>query len=191
MAIVTIAVEGSIDEVVARRLLEKTGHSAGPVYGRTGKGEIDRAIRGYNKAAKFLPWFVLRDLDTDGCVRQLVATLLPDRERKMVFRVAVHEVEAWLLADRAAFAKYFGVSETRVPENPDTIADPKQAIVNIAPSSRFRTIREGMVPRSNRGVGPGYDDILIEFVQTEWNILRAQRASDSLARCVRALESLS
>ncbi len=192
MAVVSIAVEGNVDEAVARVLVAKAGHQAGPVYGRSGKSAIDKAIRGYNEASKFSPWFVLRDLDEDRCLVQLRDQLLPRPNPRMAFRIAVREVESWLIADRSALARHLGISEVRLPAKPDDEPDPKRAIMIASRDSRSRSVREGMNPGddSSRAVGPGYDDILIEFVHNSWNPTRACRNSRSLAKCVRALEHL-
>src|SRR5437899_1532862 len=105
MATVTIATEGSTDVGVLRRLLHFTGHEVGPVHGLVGKGGINRNIAGYNNAARFAPWLVVRDLDNDAaCPAALVANLLPQPAAFMRFRIAVREIEAWLIADAEALA---------------------------------------------------------------------------------------
>ena len=39
--------------------------------------------------------------------------------------------EAWLLADRANFARYFGVSLDRVPPDPEALPHAKQALLGL------------------------------------------------------------
>lgn len=113
----------------------------------------------------------------------------------MVFRVAVRAIEAWLLADRERIAAYLGVSLHSVPALPDALADPKQALVNLARKSRRRAIRDELVPRegSGRQVGPAYSSRLQDFVlhpADGWRPEVAAGNSDSLARCIRAIERL-
>ena len=104
---VSVVVEGFVDEAVALRLLEHVGACPGPIYGKGGKERIRRGIRGYSEAAKLAPWFVLVDLDQEEeCAPALVSSWLPVGTRDLCFRVAVREVEAWLLADRPGIARF-------------------------------------------------------------------------------------
>ncbi len=54
--IITAAVEGIVDEAVARRLIVHVGGSVGSVYGKSGKTDLRKKIKGYNKAAQHAPW---------------------------------------------------------------------------------------------------------------------------------------
>lgn len=100
--IVSGAVEGDIDEAVLRRLLDLVGAKAGPVHGKNGKAQLLQRLRSYGQAARFSAWFVLVDLDHDAsCAPGFVSRWLPEPvSDTLCFRVAVREVEAWLLADR-------------------------------------------------------------------------------------------
>jgi hypothetical protein len=192
----SLAVEGLIDEAVASRLASYTGFETGPVFGRRGRAAILAALPGYNSAARHTPWLVMADLDTDECAPQLVRTHLPNPSLLMRFRVPVTEVESWLLADRARMARYLAVPETAVPGDPDSLANPKQVLVNLARRSRSRRIQSLMVPapRSRGTTGPGYTSALSEFaVRTDesgWRPDIAATASDSLDRAMRSLVSL-
>ena len=190
---ITAAVEGNVDEAVVRRLIEHVGGSPGPVYGRNGKDYLRQRITSYNQAARRLPWVVLIDLDHDAeCAPPLRSTWLPAPSPYMCLRVAVRQVEAWLLADRERVAKFLSVSTSRIPYSPESVEHPKNAMVEIARSSRRRDIREDMVPRtgSGRSVGPAYTARLIEFViskGTGWRPEVAARNSVSLDRSLRCL----
>lgn len=192
-----VAVEGDIDEHVARRLLSLGGVGAVAVYGREGKARIRNSLNGYNQAAGRAPWFVLVDLDNDDdCVREFVESWLPQPANNMVFRVAVREVEAWLLADQERVAGFLGVSQALVPRDPEGLADPKQALVNLARRSRKRRVRESLVPStaSGRSQGPAYTSELIRFVtdlEDGWRPEVARARSESLDRCIRALGYLT
>ena len=75
------------------------------------------------------------------------------------------------------------------PHDPDSVDDPKRALVNLARRSRRRAVRDEIVPRegSGRSVGPLYTTRMIEFVQNKaagWRINHALGVSDSLNRCV-------
>ena len=164
--------------MVLERLVAEAGASLDEVYGGKGKAALRASIRGYNNDARFRPWVVLVDLDDDfDCAPLLVSTWLPKPSRLMRLRVAVRELEAWLLADRERIASFLGVRVSRIPLKPDEVADPKRLLVSLAQGSRRKRIREDMVPRpgSGRSVGLLYNSRLYEFIAKFW---RADRASE-------------
>ena len=109
--IFSAAVEGPTDEAVLRRVIEHHGATLGTVYGKAGKSALLRQLRGYNQAAGMQPWIVLVDLDHDAdCAPPARARWLPQPAPNMLFRIAVREVESWLLADREALASFLGVA---------------------------------------------------------------------------------
>ncbi len=192
-AVISAAVEGPLDEAVLQRLVLNAGALLGTVYGKKGKQHLLDKIGGYNAAAQHNPWIVLIDLDSDGpCVGSLRQTWLPHPAPYMCFRVAVKEVEAWLLADRENVAAFLGVALSKVPLKPDTEPDPKLTIVNLARGSRKRDIREGLVarPGSGRVVGPAYTSYMIEYVATSWHPEAAIANSPSLGRCLICIQRL-
>lgn len=191
--VVTLAVEGPVDVPVARRILATVGLEAGPVHRQGGKMGLDKKLHGFNCAAAFSPWLVLRDLDHDEpCAGALVARLLPEAATRMCFRIAVRETEAWLLADRDRIAAYLSVPASLVPSEPERLDDPKQALINLARKSRKRILREDLVPLegSTAQVGPGYLAQVSEYVSGPWRPEVAARTSQSLARCLAALHRL-
>ena len=114
----------------------------------------------------------------------------------MCCRVAVHAVEAWLLADRERLAHFLSVAPSKIPNMPEAIPNPKLALVDLARRSRRRDIREDMTPRpeSGRKVGPAYVSRLIEFVEDRergWRLEIALKYSDSLVRCLRSMQRLA
>jgi hypothetical protein len=187
---VSCAVEGDLDEAIARRLLDHCALDAGAVYGRMGKSHLRESIHGYAFAARRGPWFVMVDLDEEAaCAGELVAAWLPDPPTLLKLRVAVREAEAWLLGDRANLARFLNVSRDLIPRNPDAVSDPKAMLVGIASRSRTRATREGLPPRegSGRSIGPLYVAELARFVRSPWDVDAAAAESVSLARCLRAL----
>ena len=192
-AVVTAAVEGDIDEAVVGRVLERTGFSLGRVHGRLGKARLLAALPGYNNAARYAPWMVLVDLDRDcDCAPNCVRQWLPVASQEMCFRAAVRAIEAWLLADTERMAEFLGVSENRMPRNPDELDDPKQALINLARNSRYSRVRLDLVPSvgSGRKVGPLYNARMVEFVEDRtdgWRVDEAANVSESLARWINRL----
>lgn len=193
LIVVSSAVEGIVDEAVVRRLLEQTGAKLGKVYGKNGKSSLRQRLAGYNQAARFSPWIILVDLNHDAdCVPPFCKAWLLNPAPYLCFRVAVREVEAWLMADRENLARFLGTSIARIPRDPEGLDDAKREMINLAGHSKRREIREDMVPRpgSRRSVGPAYPSRLIEFVTSHWRPEVAQQNSDSLRRCLRRLAEL-
>jgi len=191
---ISAAVEGIVDEAVVRRLIAHAGGTPGAVYGRQGKSLLRQRIAGYNNAAQRVPWIVLVDLDRDAdCAPPLRNAWLPQPASHLCFRVAVREVESWLLADVERLADFLGVSRSRVPAQPESLNDPKETLVNLARTSRRRDIREDLVPRPEGGrrVGPAYSSRLIEFVSGRWRPEIAARRAESLRRAIACLTRLA
>ncbi len=165
--VLTGVVEGLLDQAVLRRLVGETDATLGQVHGLQGKDRLLKQLNAYNQAAKSAPWVVLVDLDRDAeCAPPCCRRWLPDRAPRMCFRIVVRAIEAWLLADREGLASFLGISVSPVPRQPETIDDPKLALVGLARRSRRRKLREDMVPeQGGRAVGPRYRDRLTEFVE--------------------------
>jgi len=191
-----LLVEGPTDEAVGRRLLAATGHLPGTCYGRRGCTFIQRSIAGYAQRARFgAPMLALVDLmDFEyECAPSLALALLPNRPDLLLLCVVVRELESWILADRDGIADFLGVSKALVPATPETLADPKRTLVNLARRSRKRLIREAMVPLPgmSASIGPGYVLEVQHFVDQHWNLNRARAASRSLNRCLERLQALA
>jgi len=194
--VISSAVEGSVDEAVIKRLIAEAGGETGPIYGKNGKSQIKQRLNGYNNAAYHSPWIVLVDLNHEAdCAPPMKTAWLPKPAPRMCFRIAVKEVEAWLLADRERFASFFRVRISDIPVSPESIDDPKEEVVELAKKSRSRDIRQDMVPRpgSGRKIGPAYVSRIIEFVsdrQRGWRPNHAVQSSDSLRRCLMRMREL-
>ena len=188
--IIPFAVEGIVDEAVAQKLIIEAGGCPGTVYGKTGKAFLRRKIQGFNSAAMTWPWLVLVDLDNDAeCAPPFCAQWVPDPALHLCFRVAVREVESWLMADAESLAAFLGVNPNMIPMDPEYLEAPKREMVNLARRSRRQVIKKDMVPRegSGRTVGPAYSSRLIEYVQNSWRPDEACRQADSLRRAIACL----
>ncbi len=190
------AVEGIVDEAVLYRLASFVGASIGVVYRTNGKQRLLKNLQGYNKAAQFTHWVILVDLDHDAdCAAAFKTARLPETAPYLCFRIAVREIETWLLADRERIARFLSISLTDVPLNPESLERPTRTMVDLARKSRRSAIREDMVPRpgSGREVGAAYPSRLIEFVSDEqsgWRPEVAALASKSLRRGIDCLSKL-
>jgi hypothetical protein len=186
-------VEGPADEAIVRTLADAGGFAVGPVFVKGGKKNLDPKLRAYAAAALHGPWLVLRDLDHDaGCAPDLIRARLPESPPNLLFRIPVRSVEAWLLADREALARYVSVPVTAVPSRPEELDRPKRTLVDLARRSRSRSIRHDMVPAEGTSaeVGLGFTARIIDFATDHWSPTRAAERSDSLARCLEALREL-
>jgi hypothetical protein len=107
----------------------------------------------------------------------------------LVFHIAVREIEAWLLADARNLPRFLGCPPKGVPDNPESLADPKAFLIDLARRSRFREIRDRVAPRpgSTAQQGPDYNACLGEFVATSWDVTEAQKRSRSLRQAVRRI----
>lgn len=193
---VNLATEDELSEIVLRRLLALTsrGYHVGTVYRRGGFGYLRRTINGWNTAAKGSPFVVLTDSDNSPCPSALIRSWLTSPlHSNLIFRVAVREVESWLLADTGNFAKFLGVEEFRVPAHPDEIPDPKEALMELARRCRSSDIRGRLLPRrgSTAEQGPDYNGCLGGFVAKEWDARSAARQSPSLAKAMKRFETFT
>ena len=187
-------VEGPTDEAVARKLLAGTGHSFGTCYGRRGCTFIRDKIGGYSQRARFgAPLLAMVDFMDFGyeCPPSLAGALVPSRPDLLVLSVVVRELESWILADRQGIAEFLNVSIALVPDNPESLPDPKQALINLARRCRKRAIRDALLPEAgiSATVGPGYAVEIQRFVAQSWDLARARAASLSLDRCLKRLEA--
>lgn len=202
MVPVTIVSEDILSEFVLRKLLmesnvDYTVTAALPSRDRAGSGAgssyIETRIAGFNRAAERLPWVVLLDLDRRPCVVEYRNRLLPSgAARYMVLRIAVTEVESWLLADTKAIATFFSVASHRIPNEPDTLPDAREALLNLARKGRCsRQIREAVLPHfPGASHGPDYNGTMMAFVEQHWSRDRAATSSPSLNRAIAALDRM-
>ncbi len=112
-----LATEDELSETVLLKLLSETGrYSVGQTYRQGGFGYLKRTISGWNAAAVGTPFLVLTDLDEAACPASLLRSWLPTPPHpNLIFRVAVREVESWLLADSDHLASS---SESRANDSP-------------------------------------------------------------------------
>jgi hypothetical protein len=191
--LLTLAGEGDVDIAVLERVAGACSRVTGVRYSCQGKSALIRRLPGFNEAARRTPWMVVADLDCEPCAAGHARQLLPHPAPGMCFRLAVREVEAWILGDAPGVAGLLSINETRVPTDPDGLPDPKRAFVDLARRSRSRTVQHDLVPRSRSGreVGPAYVSRLIDFIGGSWDPQRAREASRSLDRAMRRLVDLS
>lgn len=180
-------VEDIIQEQILLKIFKKyrpdlTLYSA---LGKKGNSYIRDKIRGFNEASKHLPFVVVTDLDRSPCPPALIDDWIDfSLSSSMMFRIAVVEAEAWLLADRNGFGKYLCIPTNKIPHNSEEISNPKEFIVSVARKSRNKTLRVDMVPEGTSVVGPGYNLRMVDFISRYWDVEEALTHSRSLKKAV-------
>ncbi len=156
-----------------------------------GSGYIYKKINAFNNAARHGHYLILTDLDQNECAPDFLATLIPGvRNSNLILRIAVREVESWLLADKANFSGYLGVSKDIIEDDPEKLWDPKKYIFTLAKRSRKRTIREGIPPADKTArTGVNYNPLLTVFVREHWDFKAAMNRSNSLRRFVQVFHN--
>ncbi|MBD2501146.1 hypothetical protein [Anabaena azotica] len=189
---INLAVEDDLSEAVLKEILRQSQRpfSVGTCLKRGGYGYLKKNLPGINHAAKGLPYLVLTDLDKNDCPLALITEWLSHpKHPNLIFRVAVTEVEAWLLAHREAFAQYLGISINLIPDDADSIPNPKELLIELTKKSKKRDLRDAIVPAKNSTakVGKDYNGRLIQFVHEHWQAELAKAHSRSLERAVNAI----
>ena len=183
---VILAIEDRLSDAVATKILEKFGIEIVKRIGFQGKSDLERKVPELNRTANGITVFLLTDLDSPReCPPRLIRSWIKGPlNPKFFFRVAVMEVEAWVMADRIGFAAFLSVPVHRIPSPTDKILDPKEFLLSLARRSKKRAVREALVPAQGAtlSVGNEYNTLLSEFVREHWNLERAASASPSLKR---------
>jgi len=111
----------------------------------------------------------------------------------LFFRVAVREVEAWLLASDREFKGFPGIRRNVNYSDPESLADPKAELLLLADKSPRRKLREAVSRRDMGGnlcQGLAYNSTLAEFLEQDWNLESAAAKCPSLRRMLAALSTL-
>lgn len=189
---IAVVVEDELSGAVMRRLIAETGRNfvIDRMINVRGYGQIKSGIGKFRTSSYALPHVMLTDLDRYPCPPALLdnwgATDLPPQ---LLFRIAVREVEAWLLADREGIAEFLHVAVSKVPRTPEAENDPKRTLLNLARRSRKKRLAQELVPAlgSAAPIGPLYNARLSEFVNDRWNVDQAKLLADSLSRTLNRL----
>ena len=185
-----VVVEGESDKAAARRVVEFAGRQVRHVTVTRGKTKLDSKLANYSRAARDQPWVVFRDSDNQCPVslrRRLLAGI-PDNPL-FALRIVHTMTEAWLMADRLGFSRYFAVSSDTVPVDPEAKAHAKQTLLRLCQRSRSRDIREEVV-HGQAHPGPLFVERLTEFASRHWNVSVAAQSCPSLQRAITALQAL-
>jgi Domain of unknown function (DUF4276) len=189
---VLLAVEDDLSESVARKLFCDAGYNDADIrcLAKRGFGHLQTKLKELLSTASAFTVLLLVDLDNRRCAPSLIADWMGRKiaPPRFMFRVAVREIEAWLLADRDTFADFLGVSKSRIARDTESIGDPKRYLLELASGGK-RSIRSGLIPdrAAAASQGPEYNDLLCQFVVQKWSSERAASNNASLRRAVAAI----
>ena len=184
---IVLVAEDVLSLAVLQKLVEHTGRGFRVYLARNEKGigNIRKNLQTYRNASKVLPHVVLVDLDRVECPATLREEWgVKQLPQAMLFRVAVREIEAWVMADQQGFAEFCGVPGNRLSPQPEALPDPKQELLNLVRRGRKRKLIDDVVPMQGTPMskGPLYNERLIQFVQDDWSVDRAAVSAPSLRR---------
>ena len=191
---VVLAVEDRLSDAVATKILEKFGVEIVKRIGYQGKSDLKRKTPELNRAANGITVFMLTDLDSPrDCPPKLIRSWVKGiLNPGFCFRVAVMEIESWIMADRIGCAAFLSIPLHRIPSLTDDILNPKEFLVSLARRSKKKTVRAALVPAQGAtlSVGNEYNALLSEFISEHWDLERAATVSPSLKRTLNRLNEI-
>lgn len=195
MLYVALATEDALSEAVGKRLLAEVAPptEANLCLRRNGFGYLRSKMKNWCELAVQQPVVLLTDLDKHSCPSSLMDDWFGElsRPNQLIFRVAVREVESWLLADHEAMRQLMG-QKSKLPSEPDSIVDPKRYLLGLAQKAS-REIRQDLVMGNgiSASQGIGYNARLTDMVANSWNPNRAAVRSPSLHKARLRLHELA
>jgi len=167
---------------------------AGFPENKHGAGNLKKIIPAVSNMAKAgIAVVMLTDLDAVACAPELIRQWFPVKAMKpggFIFRIAVREVESWLIADRDALASVLGIPKSNFSADPDSLVDPKAHLLRAIRAKGKRKMHREMLPGRNSRIGPEYNNVLCGFIANNWSPVRAANNSLSLHRALEALRTI-
>lgn len=190
-----IATEDELSESIALKLVAKyTNFDVHLRLRRGGFGYLRSNLKKFFEIAIHHPVLLITDLDNSQCAPTLranwLATVNIEQPPHMLLRIAVREIESWILADKENFSVYIGTND--IPDDVEALADPKSHLLLLARHAP-RELRQGLTARQGNIAIQGleYNLRLAQFVADHWNPDNARRRCDSLNRTCERLTELS
>lgn len=185
MTPISIATEDELSEAIALRLIAEvpTPHIIQHKLGKSGNGYLRSKMASWYQMAHQQVMLVLTDLDQANCLVDFRSQwLTPNPPANLLFRIAVREVESWVLADHVAMRSLIG-GKGVLPPAPDDLPDPKQSLLKLAKIAP-KSVRQDLLKATDGALaqGLGYNARLTALVNSEWSPQRAAERSPSLAR---------
>lgn len=186
MTPIALATEDQLSEAIALRLISEvtTPYQITHKLRKGGFGYLRSKMDSWRQMAEHQVMMVLTDLDRADCLVEFRDQWLNTRQppASLMLRVAVREVESWVLADHAAMRILIGAKGV-LPVAPDLLVDPKQVLLRLAKSAP-KDVRQDLLKTIDGNLSPGlgYNACLTEWVNSTWSPQRAADRSPSLAR---------
>lgn len=147
----------------------------------------------------------LIDLDNDDCPPSLLRRIFSEEiNEQFLLRIAVSEAEAWLMSDRAGFARFLGIPvdempsitmmDNRNPANVELLFPCKPSLYmmrELASCSSNHELRIQLQPKIGAKKGPEYNVAIGAFIRNHWNIQGAMQNSYSLRKAVQRIREFS
>lgn len=164
------------------------------------------SIEKFNVMANSYPVILLTDLDDEPCAPIGKNKLLNgiDQSQDFVVNLAVDEVEAWLMADKEGFARYFGIPVSSMPNSELQKMSGRKALPELSvpvksswylthqliqqSSNAEKRAQVAVSPSDKNCKGKEYNTAIVPFVREHWNPEVARQASDSLNRMIVRLQ---
>lgn len=191
-----VYVEGATDVPVISAVMVAAGWEEDEymVFHKKGGAEVKKELRRQAHISSPIPRIFI--LDSDGkCPVDIRTSMLPEGSvENVALRVCDTEIESWLLADGAAFSRFFNIPLAKV-ESPDGYNAKERMLACVERYGR-RNCQEFVRRPVKQGEGSAYRFggryriILEQFLQQEWNAERAAVCSDSLSRALQRLKEL-
>jgi hypothetical protein len=183
---IALATEDELSQAIALRLISELNrpHCVIHKLGLKGNGYLRPKMDSWCRMAEHQVMLVLTDLDHANCLVEFRDQWLAERPLPagLIFRIAVREVESWVLADHQALRELVGKKGV-LPTQPDTLPDPKHALLGLGKTAP-KSVREDLIRTIDGQLrqGVGYNARLTHWINTAWSPERAAGRSPSLAR---------
>lgn len=152
-------------------------------YNGRGFGKLKKKVASYCEMGRQgFPVLMFTDLDDARCAPSLIEQWIGEKPTpNFLFRVCIREVESWLMGHQTAIATLLSISPSRIPRDPELLHDPKAALIHLAQQSPAR-IKRAVTPIGTATIGPGYNELMEEFIRTSWDPDIAQENCPSLSK---------
>ncbi len=195
MTQVALATEDALSEKVGLQLLSEINLAPQEVMllRKGGSGYLRSKMDSWRNLAQQKPVLLITDLDRVSCPVKLMNTWLEASPAppNLFIRIAVREIESWLLADHEAVRQLIG-GKGKLPPQPDALPDPKSHLLQLAKLAG-RDVRADLVKEKDAmaSQGLGYNARLSTWLASSWSAERAATRSPSLARTRFRLQELA
>lgn len=206
---VFIAGEDEVTKAVIERLIKDYAPDLNILSSLPARGsQLKSKMKEFNVLSCTHPVVVLTDLDAEFCApiekSKLLEGLTPSPD--LIINIAIDEAEAWLMADKAGFANYFGLPLNEMPESTLQRMSGRKALPEMCfPIKASLHLTKNLMQKSynvelkaqiavsaqaKNTKGPEYNTAVVPFIRSQWDPEVARVASDSLNRMIVRLQSI-